>query len=373
MTRAARDIGAALAAAAVVLGAAWGGSAYDRESAPRSRSLPADSAPSDRAAPVVAASPPPTPHTVAPAAPSASPPAASIARPSTVALPPAAFAPPHARTAKPGDGTWRPLHASAGKPVDTTAPLAFTTTVHPDPYKAFVEVAIVALDTSRLDLELVPGTEEPENAAIGKDRRPGVVAPVHLPGLIIATNGGYKARHGKHGAQVGGDVFVPPNPESCTIARTADDRIVIGSWPRVETQAAGAKWVRQGPACLLEGGVLHEALASEYGRKKWGAAEDGKKDIRRSAWALGPGGALYFAIGEWTTADLLASALKTAGVTEAVQMDINWSFTRFVLYGRDDAGAPVASSPILEKLKFGPREYWQKPSERDFFYLWKAR
>jgi len=51
-----------------------------------------------------------------------------------------------------------------------------------------------------------------------------------------------------------------------------------------------------------------------------------------------------------------------------VQMDINWSFTRFVLYGRDESGEPVASSPILEKLKFGAREYWQKASERDFFY-----
>ena len=54
-------------------------------------------------------------------------------------------------------------------------------------------------------------------------------------------------------------------------------------------------------------------------------------------------------------------------------MDINWSFTLFVLYGRDEAGAPAASSPILQKLKFGPREYWQKPAERDFFYAWKAR
>lgn len=273
-------------------------------------------------------------------------------------FPPASFGPPHARTAKSGDGTWRAL-----------APGVSTTTVHPDPVKGFVEVAIVALDTSQLELELVAGTEEPENASLGMDKRPGIVVPAHLPKLVVATNGGYKARHGRHGIRIGADVFVPAKADSCTIARRADDRVVVGSWSKVTGEESTLKWFRQGPACLIEGGVLHPDLASEYGRKKWGAAEDGKKDIRRSAYALGPGGALYFAIGEWTTADLLAGALKAAGVTDAVQMDINWSFTRFVLYERGVAGEPVATSPILEKLKFGPREYWQKASERDFFYL----
>ncbi len=355
------------ATAIALLAAACGGAGYDRATSERHRAPPpppAVSAPVDVASAAPAAAPLPP---ASPAAPPAAP------RAGTQTLPPAAFPPPHERTARPGDGTWRALAAAAGNPIDEAAPLLFTTTVHPDPYKAFVEVAIVALDLSRLDLELVSGTEEPENAALGREKRPGAVAPAHLPQLLLATNGGYKARHGRHGIKIGGDTFVPPNPESCTVARLADDRIVIGPWSRVQPHEATLKWMRQGPACLLDGGVPHESLASEHGRKKWGAAEDGKKDIRRSAWALGPGGAVYFAVGEWTTADLLTNALRAAGVTDAVQMDINWSFTRFVLYGRDDAGAPVASSPILEKLKFGPREYWQKPSERDFFYAWRAR
>lgn len=369
-------LGRPLAALAIVL-AGCGGPTYDRgDAAPAAQaSRPAPEAAVPREA--AGATPPGGPPRGAASGPSAagsgSPPAGGAPPAAAAPWPPPPFAPPEERTAAPGDGTWRPLLAAEGRPIDAERPLLVTTTVHPDRYKKFVEVAIVALDLGRLELELVAGTEEPENAAIGRDRRPGVVHPDHLAGLLVATNGGYKARHGRHGMKLGPDVFVPPNPTSCTVARTDGGRIVIGPWERVAPLEPTFRWMRQGPACLLDGGALHPDLATEHGRKKWGAAEDGKRDIRRSAWALGPGGVLFFAIGEWTTADLLAKALATAGATDAVQMDINWSFTRFVLYGRDDARAPVASSPILQKLKFGPREYWQKPAERDFFYAWKAR
>ena len=358
----------ALAAGSAMLVAACGGATYDREPHAHGRRPPTanparlSDAPFPTAASSASAATP-----SASAAPSASAWAGSGGPSASPSYPPVDFPPLHARTAKPGDGTWRSLASPPNKGADAK-PYVVTTTVHPDPIKAFVEVAIVALDTSRLQLQLVSGTDEPENAAIGKDKRPGVVAPGDLGKLVLATNGGYKARHGRHGMRVGADVFVPARPDSCTIARRADDRMYVGAWSKVSGEENTLKWFRQGPPCLIEGGALHPDLASEYGRKKWGAAEDGKKDIRRSAYALGPGGTLYFAIGEWTTADLLAHALRAAGVTDAVQMDINWSFTRFVLYGRDGGGEPVASSPILEKLKFGPREYWQKASERDFFY-----
>jgi hypothetical protein len=337
--------------------AACGGAGYDREPRAHGRAVPGAETPPQVTPAPLAPTEEPESAKVTPADGGGRTAPPEVTPSEAAPFPPAAFGPPHSRTAKPGDGTWRVL-----------APGVTTTTVHPDPVKGFVEVAIVALDTSLLELELVAGTDEPENPSIGKDKRPGIVAPPHLPRLVIATNGGYKARHGRHGMRVGGDVFVPAKAESCTIARLADDRIHVGSWAKVANSEATLKWFRQGPACLIEGGVLHPDLAHEYGRKKWGAAEDGKKDIRRSAYALGPGGALYFAIGEWTTADLLAAGLRAAGVTDAVQMDINWSFTRFVLYERPGP-EPVATSPILEKLKFGPREYWQKASERDFFYL----
>lgn len=362
--------------AAVCAAAACGGPTYDREGGrpPRAGAPVPTAAPPVRAAPVPsgassagsAAAPTAViaagPATGATAGPATGPPPRPVSP-----FPPRNFAAPHARTAKPDDGTWRPLTAAAGTPIDAERPLLFTTTVHPDPIKGFVEVAIVAIDP-RVELELVAGTQEPENASLTGEKRSGLVAPAHLPGLLLATNGGYKARHGNHGMRVGTDVFLPPKAESCTIARLGNGQVVVGPWATVAPHEATLRWMRQGPACLLEGGRLHPDLAGEYGRKKWGAAEDGKKDIRRSAYALGPGGILYFAIGEWTTADRLAEALAAAGVTDAVQMDINWSFTRFVVYGRDPAGTPAASSPILEKLKFGPREYWQKASERDFFY-----
>lgn len=283
----------------------------------------------------------------------------------TTPFPPPAIAPPIERTAKPGDGVWSLLPVEGGNP----SPLA-TTVVHPHKIKPFVVVALVAIDVSRVSLGLVAGTEEPKNDAISTETRRGLLPDADLPKLLAAMNGGFKRRHGEHGMKLGGVEYVPPKDDSCTIARNTDGSVRVGTWSRLSRDEASFAFYRQGPPCLVEDGIVNPDTASEWGAKKWGSSETGARDIRRSAFAISKDGeTLYFAVGDWVTADLLAGALATAHVEVAVEMDINWSFTRFVLYGRDAQGSPVASSPLLEKLKFSASEYWKAPSARDFFYL----
>ena len=282
-------------------------------------------------------------------------------------FPPAAITPLIERTAKPGDGAWTLLPAAGVEP----SPLA-TTVVHPHKIKPFVVVALVAVDVSRASLGLVAGTEEPKNDAISLEARSGLVPKGDLAGLLVAMNGGFKRRHGEHGMKLGAVEYVPPKDDSCTVAALASGEVRIGTWSTMSGDASSFAFSRQGPPCLVESGSKNADTTNEVGAKKWGSSETGEREIRRSALAISKDGeTLYYAVGDWVDASMLADALVAAHVDAAVELDINWSFTRFVLYGRDAQGNPVAGSPLLEKLKFSASEYWKAPSARDFFYLRK--
>lgn len=306
----------------------------------------------------------PAPSTVPTAAATVSPTATAAApRTRTSPFPPAPRTPPHERTQKPGDGAWTSLPAGA-----SASPLA-TTRIHPHKVRRDVEVDVVAIDLSRARLGFVLGTEEPESDAIAKDARPGTLPQADVARLLAAMNGGFKRRHGEHGAIVGNTVVVPPKPDACSLV-SRGGALSIAAHKSLATDGAPIDFLRQGPPCLVEGGKKHPDTVGEYSAKKWGAAEDGKREIRRSAFGLSADReTLYFAIGDWVTAEWFADALVAVGIDAACQFDINWSYTRFVLYDHGAGGEPVASSPLLSKLKFSSTEYWKTPSIRDFFYL----
>ena len=284
-----------------------------------------------------------------------------------LAFPPAKIAPLYPSTASANDGEWEPVDA-ANMPgrEDGKAPILFATTLHPNLVKRTPEVAIIAIDHAALELDLVVGTLEPASKEFPKSKRNGLVANGHLASLVFVTNGGFMAKHGQHGMAIGDDVILPLKADSCSFAKLEDGSLFIGSSSDLGTKKA--LFVRQAPPCLLHKGERHPDLEDPVARKKWGAAADGGKAIRRSAFALGPDGALYFAVGESVTAAELADSLARAGATEAIEMDVNYSFTRFVVYGRDAKGNPVGRIPVLSKLVFGPKDYWKNPAPRDFFY-----
>jgi hypothetical protein len=294
---------------------------------------------------------------VTPAAPAPEPP-----------FPPPAFAPPVDRTARPGDGSWTPLVAAApGEPA-----LLYRATVHPDGIKPQVYVALVAIDLRRVDLRLVAGTEEPLTRAVPEERRPGLVAPADLPALIAVFNGGFMTRHGQWGMKIGGDVFLPAREDGCTVALLPGGAVAIGPHPAVSPRLADALAYRQTPPCLVARGAVEPDLLGGEKPRRWGMSESGGVDIRRSALGLADGGrTLIYGLGEWITPRQMAEAMRAAGATDAAQLDVNWSYTRFLLYDPPvkPGAAPAVSATLIPKIKHGLGLYVAKPSTRDFFYL----
>ena len=286
-------------------------------------------------------------------------------------FPPPGFEAPEAKTARAGDGAWTSLVAdAAGK-----SPLFVRTLVHPDPSDHAMYAAIVAIDRRRVDLRFLPGTDEPKSTSVPRERRSGVIPEAEHADLLAVFNGGFMAKHGAWGMRIGPDTFLPPKDEACTVAFVNDGSFRIRTWTVLSPVAATLTTFRQTPPCLIEQGVVNPVLSADPKTRRWGSDETGKTAIRRSALGLdATGKTLFYGLGEWITPKGLAAAMRAAGAVDAAELDVNWSYTRFLLYGPAKPGeAPEVTETLVPKIKHAPKGYVVKASDRDFFYLVRRR
>lgn len=311
------------------------------------------------------AAPPPVAPVVTPVALASGAPVAAPApsAPAAGAFPPPAFPPPFEGVASPGDGTWFAMKE----------PGLAKAVVHPDPKRSFAAVAVVAMDLRRTTLHLVAGTHEPQGK-VPPERRPGLVPKQEAADLVAAFNGGFKAMHGHYGMMLEGDTFVIPRDIACTVGLYRDGAIKIGTWRSIKTTEAQMLGYRQTPPCLVEDGKTNSALDLEYNRN-WGATVSGETVIRRSAIGVDRSGTtLFYGFGEAVTAQALAHAMQAIGATDAAQLDVNYSYPRFLLYEADGAGqAPYVESSLIPGIKYTRGEYVTDPAQRDFFYVTRKR
>lgn len=245
------------------------------------------------------------------------------------------------------------------------------TVLHPKATAPAVAVYVVAMDLTRLSIGLAAGRDEPKSD-VPQHKHPGKVPEADMGKLVAITNGGFKRRHGMHGMKLGEDTYVPPLPNACTLAMTKDGVVKIATWTRIADQEPSLVWYRQNSPCLVENGATTEASSAPFSGALWGAAQEGDKEIRRSAYGISKDGhTLYFAIGDGVDPETFARAIVAAGIDAACQFDINFSFTRFVLLEPDDKGGYNASNAMMKNMVFAPLEGWKTSAERDFFYITK--
>lgn len=315
--------------------------------------------------------PAPAPPAAEPSAEVATAPSAPAPPPAPPPVPPPKFEAPFARTAEATDGTWEPLIKGAeGEPA-----LLYRATVHPHPVKGFIYAAIVAIDLTRTDVTLVAGTEEPETKVVPESKRTGLVPLDKQSDLLVVFNGGFMAKHGKFGMMLDGDEFLPPREDACAVALKKDGAFWIAPWSEMKGKEAELAYYRQTPLCFIDKGQLHPDLDDDYKKRKWGGQNDGRKDTRRSAVGLDASGkVLFYGLGEWVFPKDMAVAMKAAGAVSAAQLDINWSYTRFLVMGRPSPSEPLqVVSTLVPKIEHTKRGYVEKAATRDFFYVTKKR
>jgi hypothetical protein len=275
----------------------------------------------------------------------------------------------HDKPAAPGDGQWVAI-GDARHPDDS--PRMYKTLLHPDKMRSWAALSVVAIDLRRLALHAVAGEHEPRGAtkeAQGYYRR-ALVAPEHHAVLVAAFNGGFKAEHGHYGMRVDGVTLIPPRPMSCGVA-LVDDKLVIDDWARLKTQETRASWWRQTPACLVDAGNLHVGLKTDAENTHWGATVDGDTVIRRSALGMSADGrVLYVGIGDHVTAKAIAVGMQHAGSHVVAQLDVNWSFPKFLLYRpRTPGSTSLVADKLSDGFDYSVDDYIRDRSPRDFFYV----
>jgi hypothetical protein len=296
---------------------------------------------------------------------------APAAPPEAETFPPAAFTPPIRGVAADGDGAWIPVKegAPAGQP-----PVMYKSLVHPDAKRSFAAVAVVAVDLRRVDLHLVAGTQEPASSAVPSDHRPGMIPREAQGDLVAAFNGGFKATHGHYGMMIDGETFLPPREIGCTIAMYKDRSLKIRAWPGVKETTEAMIAYRQTPPCLVEQGKTNTQLEGVEYNKNWGATVSGETVIRRSAIGVDKSGrVLFYGLGEAVTAQALAHAMRAVGAEDAAQLDVNYSYPRFLFFERAGEEAPRVGSALIPGIKYQHSEYVGGPELRDFFYLTRRR
>ena len=248
----------------------------------------------------------------------------------------------------------------------------FKTLLHPDKGRSWAEVFVVAIDIAQIALHPVAGTQEPqpdsdEAKALARDGKIPVDAQATL---IAAFNGGFMTEHGGYGMKLAGVTVAKPKPRACAIAAYKDGSLRVASWSELSAGEADMEWYRQTPECMYEQGKLHSGLQAGAGLKKWGATLDGETVIRRSAVGLdAERSVLYVAITNHTSARVLADGLHRAGASDIAQLDVNWSYPKFVTF------EPIAHTQVLHPVPLAPGfefsddEYLRKKEKRDFFYL----
>jgi hypothetical protein len=279
--------------------------------------------------------------------------------------------PMQARVAAAGDGVWRAV-PDPNRP--SAAAMLFTTMLHPDARRPWSEAFVVAVGLPHVGVHAVPGSVEPK-ATTGEGRaaeRPGLVPAHHRRELLAVFNGGFKTEHGQHGMFVNGVTLVPARKSLCTVVGFEDGSLRIGTWEKVAEEVTQprvpVRFYRQAAPCMAEGGKLNPALRNEETRN-WGATLEGGTVIRRSAIGLDANRrVLFVAITNDTTATALAVAMLHAGASDVAQLDVNWSYPKFVMFPRETDGAPYAQS-LFDGFLVGRDDFVRKRSSRDFFYV----
>lgn len=268
----------------------------------------------------------------------------------------------------PGDGVWVPI-VDPRRPEEE--PYLMKTLLHPDVTRGWAEVFVVAVDLRRVKVFMMAGSQEPKadrKEAEGYQRS-ARIPDRHHEELLAAFNGGFMTEHGGYGMKVDGTTLVLPKPNACTLALYEDGSMRIATWKKIADTEPQMRWYRQAPECMVEDGKLHPGLSAGSGLK-WGATLDGETVIRRSAVGLNAErDILYVTITNHTTAKVLADGLRHAGAVDIAQLDVNWSYPKFVLFEPGEAGPERKAVALASGFEFSADEYIRQKARRDFFYL----
>jgi hypothetical protein len=272
---------------------------------------------------------------------------------------------------KEGEGQWsavthaflKPFTKAGGK--DKPPAYFYTTFIRPDPERPYSEVQLIAMDMRQLEIGMQAGFEDPKplTGPPGDGRLPREKSV--LDRIVATFNGAFKTTHGQYGMQVDGRVLLPPVAHAATVMVTKDGDTGIGGWPASTEIPDDIRSFRQNLDPLVEDGV-----ANPTGRYIWGWQISGKSVLsQRTGLCVTPAGHIYYAFGEEIDGPTLGKALRQAGCSYGMHLDMNPGHCGFVYTDIVDMKAREFNlKKSHEAMALSPDKFvrW---SAKDFFYV----
>jgi len=289
----------------------------------------------------------------------------------TIHFPPAALPSPWPKP-EAGEGHWVPF-ATDLMPAALSggsAPL-MRTFVRPDPERPYVRAELVAIDTTRLDLGLRAGYEDPRP-------RTGPPGSGHVPddprvySRIVATfNGAFKTTHGAYGMKAEDRVLVPPVAGAATLRIDSSGAVGLGTYRPEQGPTVAAQRLDEAPAyrqnldLLLQGDQLLPT-----GRVDWGDHLVGSTVVaERSGLCVRTDGHLVYVWSQETTARTLARAMHMAGCVRGMHLDMNPGHSTFAAHRIESFQPLRTTGRLLSPAMHAKATRYVRWSPKDFFYL----
>lgn len=260
----------------------------------------------------------------------------------------------------PGEGIWTPLVST-----DRNIYLA-KTFVRPDRDRSYAITALVKMNMAVLSLGLVAGTREPGGPLLpGPGEIPQDIQNNNM--LIAAFNGGFQRKDGFYGMQVGKKTYVPLQNNLATILLFSDTKpnIILYNGQKFPLDVIA---IRQNGPMLIDHGKQVTSSAV-WNMQTWGLTTTNSMYTWRSGLGITSQGDLIYASGPSLVPETLAKALLAAGAVNAMQLDINPFWVRFVLYNIAGNGK-YNYFPLETSMVNGGYQYLTG-YQKDFFYVYK--
>jgi uncharacterized protein YigE (DUF2233 family) len=250
-----------------------------------------------------------------------------------------------------GEGRWQDAFASGGRIV---ARAAF---VRPDATHTGYSVAVVAMDAAALTFNLHQGTQVPGGPTLTSPN----LAGAELKAALATFNSGFLMKDANGGYWQNGTSVVGLRTGAASMVFGTDGTLRVQSWPG-GTPGKGVAAVRQNLAMLVENGQVNPLVNTTdepTEEATWGYTVGVSAYVWRSAVGTRSDGTVVFALGPALNVATLASLMSDAGCTNAMELDINSTWTSYITYA---GGVPHKLTPDQHPAA----DRYLSPSTRDF-------
>jgi hypothetical protein len=258
------------------------------------------------------------------------------------------------------EGVWKSINVASSDAVMAE------TFFRPDSQRDYSIAYLVKMNMNRLILSEVAGIKEP-----GGYMNPG---PGKIPiesqkgnSLVAAFNGGFQNKDGHYGMIVGDRTYLPLQKNLATLVIYKNSKLKIINYTGQDLGKDVIAVRQNGPILLQDSKDVSSSNA--WNMQSWGLTTTNSMYTWRSGIGITKNGDLIYAAGPSLIPETLAAALKAAGAVDAMQLDINPVWVRFVIFNPLDRGKYKYYS-LTDNMINGGYQYlfgYQK----DFFYLLK--